>query len=109
MRGMKTRQDPRKMAAWLARRERDGWGWAELSRRSGHPVWKLRWWHERLKRAPVPANPARPFVAVEITDSACTPTATIEITTPAGYRVQVPHDFDPEHLRRLLNALEAPC
>ena len=106
-----TRQDPRKMAAWLARREGHGWGWAELSRRSGHPVWKLRWWQERLKRRPLdpPAEPVRPFVAVEIRESERAPSAAIELTTPSGYRLEVPSDFDPEHLRRLLGVLERSC
>ncbi len=61
-----TRQDPQKMAAWLSKRERNGWSWAELSRRSGLPSWKLRWWHERLKKNPLPRSPVHPFVAVEI-------------------------------------------
>jgi hypothetical protein len=97
------------MAAWLARRERNGWGWAELSRHSGHPVWKLRWWHERLKRKPLGPEPRRPFLAVEIREPVRAVTAFIEITTPTGYCVQVRHDFDPEHLRRLLNVLEPAC
>ena len=103
------RQDPRKMAAWLVRREQHGWGWVELSRRSGHPVWKLRWWHERLKRKPVSPEPARPFVAVEIREPVRAVPTCIEITTPSGFRVQVPPDFDPEHLRRVLSALEPVC
>ena len=35
------RQDPQHMARWLAQREKQGWSWAELSRRCGHPTWKL--------------------------------------------------------------------
>ena len=109
MPGMMIRQDPREMASWLAQGRRSGWGWAELSRRSGHPVWKLRWWHERLKRKPSPAGPLRSFVSVEITDSPRPVAAPLEVTTPAGFRLEVPRDFDPEHLRRLLKALEPSC
>lgn len=108
MRGM-TRQDPQKMAGWLAKQERSGWSWAELSRRSGLPSWKLRWWHERLKRKPLPQTPARSFVAVEIADSAPPTFTSLEITTPSGYRLLVPPKFDAEHLRQVLAALEPPC
>ena len=104
-----TRQDPQKMADWLTKRERSGWSWAELSRRSGLPAWKLRWWHERLKRNPPPQTPARSFVAVEIADSVRPTGASIEITTPSGYRLLVPPDFDGTHLRRLLEVLAVAC
>ncbi|MEO5617781.1 MAG: hypothetical protein ABIS67_08415 [Candidatus Eisenbacteria bacterium] len=68
------RQDPHHMARWLARREEHGWSWVELSRRSGHPAWKLRWWQGRLERNPVPEEPALdaettdPVVAKEAID-----------------------------------------
>jgi hypothetical protein len=104
-----TRQDPQKMAGWLSKRERNGCSWAELSRRSGLPAWKLRWWHERLKRHPVPQTPARSFVAVEIADSVRPTCPSIEITTPSGFRMVVPADFDRDHLRRVLQALERAC
>ena len=100
-----TRQDPQKMAGWLAKQERNGWSWAELSRRSGLPAWKLRWWHDRLKRNPAAQTPARSFVAVEIADSVQPTGASIEVTTPSGFRLEVPPDFDADHLRRLLQVL----
>ena len=104
-----TRQDPQKMAGWLAKQERNGWSWAELSRRSGLPAWKLRWWRERLKRNPPAQTPARSFVAVEIADSVRPMCASIELTTPSGLRLEVPPDFDADHLRRLLQVLVAAC
>ena len=51
----------------------------------------------------------RGFVAVAVTDSALSASASIEITTPSGYRVHVARDFDAEHLRRVLQALERGC
>ena len=48
------------------------------------------------------------FVAVEVTPAA-NANAPIEIATPSGYRVHVPRDFDAEHLRRVLEALERRC
>ena len=100
-----TRQDPQKMAGWLAKQERNGWSWAELSRRSGLPAWKLRWWHERLKRIPPAQSPVRAFVAIEIAEPARATASAIELTTPFGFRLAVPPDFDADHLRRVLEAL----
>ena len=98
------------MASWLARRKRQGWSWVELSRRSGHPTWKLQWWHKRLERTPVvPGIRERGFVAVTVTEPTGNTGASIEITTPSGYRVQVARDFDAEHLRRVMQALERGC
>ena len=97
------------MARWLARGERQGWSWVELSRRSGLPAWKLRWWRARLKQKPCPGKPAPSFVAVEIGEPARTPSAAIAILTPSGFRLEAPPDFDVEHLRRLLRVLEPGC
>ena len=64
-----TRSDPQQMTRWLARRTRHGWSWAELSARSGHPVWRLRYWQRRLaetaaadaeSRGPVDTDPPGP-------------------------------------------------
>jgi len=96
------------MARWLKQREREGWSWVQLSARSGHPVWKLRYWQRRLKRR-LRRPPAEAFVAVEVTSAAAIVLAPIEITTRSGYRVHVPREFDAEHLRRVLDALERRC
>jgi len=108
-----TRSDPQQMTRWLARRERHGWSWAELSGRSGHPVWKLRFWQRRLAGTPAP-RPRRggAFVAIEITEAVPTDRSSggaIEITTPSGFRVTVERDFETEHLRRVVQALEFRC
>ena len=97
------------MARWLARCEREGWSRAELSRRSGHPRWKLRWWQRRFERTGrPPAKRDVAFVAVEVTEAG-RGVGTIEITTPSGYHVHVPRDCDAEHLRRVVEVLERPC
>jgi len=97
------------MRSWLSRRERGGWSWAELSRRSGVPVWTLRWWQRRLRRAPGPAarTAADTFVAVDIVT--LTGTTPIEVMTRSGCRVTVPRGFDEQHLARLLQVLDAGC
>ena len=98
------------MARWLKRREREGWSWAQLSARSGHPIWKLRYWQRRLERTGRRTKRRTPaFVAVAVTPAAASARAAIEVTTPSGYRVQVPREFEAEHLGRLLDALERRC
>lgn len=100
------------MKRWLSRRERRGWSWAELSRRSGLPVWKLRWWRRRFDRTAEPgrARPTEAFVAVDVvTPPSATP---IEVVTRSGHRLSVPVGFDEEHvsrLLRLLHALDVEC
>lgn len=116
LRGMKPRQDPKKMAAWLARRERQGWSWQELSRRSGHPVWKLRWWASRLerpqeqRRSRSAKSPRRngAFLAVDIVDQAPA-SSVLEVVTRGGHRLLVPARFHPEHLVAVLKALDQAC
>jgi len=107
------RSNPQQMARWLARRERHGWSWAELSERSGHPVWKLRYWQQRaVATSTSKSDRSGGFVTVDIAEPAVTRpplTQALEITTPSGYRVMVAHDFDPEHLRRVVLALERGC
>ena len=97
------------MARWLAQRNEHGWSWVELSRRSGHPAWKLRWWQGRLERNPLPQEPARAFVAVELAGRDRGHTSAITITTPAGYRIEVASDIATEQLRRVVDALERRC
>lgn len=97
------------MTRWLKQRKREDWSWVHLSARSGHPVWKLRYWQRRLERSGRPTKRrGQAFVAVEVAP-ATGASAPIEIATPSGHRVQVPRDFDAEHLRRILDALDRRC
>ena len=108
-----TRSNPQQMARWLSRRERHGWSWAELSSRSGHPVWKLRYWQQRaVATSASQSDCSGGFVTVDVTEPVTAPApiaGALEITTPSGYRVMVARDFDPEHLRRVMQALERGC
>ena len=97
------------MKTVLARRERHGWSWAELSRRSGLPVWKLRWWHGRQAKKRPLRRPGRTFVPVHVVDSPRGDGPWLEVITPCGVRILVPADFQAEHLRRVIQALEAAC
>lgn len=103
------RANPEQMAKWLAWREQHGWSWPETARRCGQPAWKLRWWHKRFERTRAAEARTSAFVAVELTGVSPITPVTFEVTTPAGYRVSVPAQFDAEPLRRLLRALEASC
>ena len=108
-----TRPEPQQMARWLARRDRHGWSWLELSARSGHPVWRLRYWQRRLSEAAEVA-PGRSggFVTVDVTGpepASTSSTTALEITTSSGYRATVSPGFDAEHLHRVLRALSAAC
>lgn len=110
-----TRPALQQMARWLTRRERHDWSWAELSERSGHPVWRLRYWQRRLEGTHDPRpRPRRggAFVAVELAEpvsAGTSPGGAIEITTPSGYRVTVAREFDAEHLRQVVQVLERGC
>jgi hypothetical protein len=103
---MRERQDPERMKTWLSRREHHGWSWAELSRRSGLPVWKLRWWRRRFDRTAEPlARASDAFVAVDVVTL---PSATpIEVVMRSGHRLSVPAGFDEAHVVRLLRVLQA--
>jgi hypothetical protein len=98
---------PRRVQALLSRREAEGWSFPDLSRRTGLPSWKLRRWADRV---PVPSRSGKrsSFVAVEVVGHAPAGPS-LELTTPAGFRLTVPPGFDPDHLRRLLAALEGGC
>ena|SRR5437867_3043704 len=106
---MQPRQDPERMTKLLARRERHGWSWAELSRRSDLPVWKLCWWSRRLaKKRPVRRS-KRAFAPVEIVASPREGGSPIELILTSGVRILVRGDFDAEHLRHVIKALEPGC
>ena len=97
------------MKKLLARRERHGWSWVELSRRSGLPEWKLQWWRRRLTKAKRVRRPGRTFVPVQVVDSARRDSQPLELVTPSGVRILVTTGFDADHLRRVLKALEPAC
>jgi hypothetical protein len=107
---MKPSQDPERMRKLLARRERHGWTWPELSRRSGLPVWKLHAWRRRLARHKPAGGKPRPFVPVQVVDRGFRQAALpLEVVTPSGLRILIAADFDAEHLCRLLRTLAPGC
>jgi transcriptional regulator with XRE-family HTH domain len=97
------------MKRLLSRRRHRGWSWAELAERSGLPVWKLQWWHRRFASMRPARRPIRAFVPVQVVDSPRKDSIPLEVITPSGMRILVPVDFDAEHLRRALKALDPGC
>ncbi len=97
------------MKTLLSRRDRHGWSWAELSRRSGLPVWTLRWWSRRLVTQSAPRRSVRGFVRVRVVEPPRADGSPLEVITSSGVRILVGPRFDPEHLRRVIRALEAAC
>jgi hypothetical protein len=106
---MEPRQDPEHMKRLLARRERAGWSFPELSRRTGLPVWKLYWWHRRFEKPKAARRPRRTFVPVQVVGAPRGEGPPLEVITRSGVRIRVPADFQAEHLRRVIEALEAAC
>ena len=106
---MRYATSPQRMDSWLSRRERDGLTWAELSRSSGIPVWRLRYRarQEPARRTGRGLAVGRRLLPVTVVSSERT--RALEIVVPSGLRVLVPPDFDPGHLGRVLQALNLPC
>jgi hypothetical protein len=48
-------------------------------------------------------------VPVQIVTAAIVDSLPLEVVTASGFRVRVPAEFDADHLRRLLKALEGAC
>jgi len=97
------------MKTLLARRERHGWSWPELSRRSGLPVWKLQSWQRRLRKRRSARRSGRAFVPVQVVAVGRRDGPPLELLTPSGVRILVTASFDADHLRRVLKALEPSC
>ena len=73
------------------------------------PVWKLCWWHRRLGKPKAVRRAGRAFVPVQVVDSPPADGSPLEVLTPSGFRIRVPTEFQAEHLRRVLEALEGAC
>src|SRR5688572_3455441 len=103
---MRVRRDRQQMEALFARRQRQGLTWSALSEESGIPLSTLHQWHRRV-REPDRGRRRRGFVAVAVTERVpAAGDATIEVVLRSGHRVRVAAGFDPEHLRRVIVALE---
>ncbi|MFQ5382148.1 MAG: helix-turn-helix domain-containing protein [Dehalococcoidia bacterium] len=107
---MKPKHTSHEMRRHLARRDRHGWTWAELSEQSGIPVSTLQWWRSRLA-AEKPPEGREPdgFVEVAVVADVEDEHGHFEISLPDGCSVRVPLHFDSEALRQLLAVLSSRC
>jgi transposase-like protein len=94
------KHDANGMRALLARKDRRGLTYEELSEETGIPVSTLGYWRRRLRE-----ERGSVFEEVVIEDEARA--ESMEVIGPLGHRVVVSSDFDPALLRRILEAL--PC
>ena len=96
------------MGRLLARRERRGLTYGELSRQTGIPAGTLGWWSARLRRAGLAGRRA-PFVEVQVAPDRSGVSQVLEVVLASGHRVQVRPGFDEETLQRLVRSLGSPC
>jgi len=93
------------MERLLARRERQGLTFRELSGESGIPIPTLSWWASKLRREGAADEPR--LVAVEVLEERGSGAVTIELVS--GLRLSVEPGFDAEHLARVVSVLSARC
>lgn len=97
------------IATWLALREREGLTYAELSERCGLAASTLSWWSWRFRREG--SSHSRGFTELEVVED--DPSSRV-VSESLRLRiddvvVEVPRDFDAEHLGRVLDVLGARC
>lgn len=98
----------KRIESWLARRERRGLTFAELSRQSGVPVPTLAWWAGKLRQEAGRAS--RRFVEVlPVGEAEASGAARVEIVLRNGRQLVVREAITPEALGGLLQALDGPC
>lgn len=96
-----TKHDAKRMRALLARKDREGLTYEELSEETGIAVSTLGYWRRKLRDEATPV-----FEEVVVEDGELEGGG-IEVIGPLGHRVVVAGDVDDELLRRVLVAL--PC
>lgn len=103
--GMDRREQVRR---WLARRERRGLTFRELSAETGVPVGTLAHWAWRLRQddASRPPRVRKRESFVELVESRQVPRSRIEVVVRGDRRVIVEEDVDAELLARVVSALE---
>jgi hypothetical protein len=101
------KRNPEDLKKLFVLRSRNGWTWKELARNSRVPLSTLLVCHRRLRNtAPEEKQPR--FAEIEVVDREA-PATGIEIVLKNGTRILVRPDFDPEHLRRVVAALDRAC
>lgn len=91
------------MERLLARRERLGLTFRELSDETGIPIPTLSYWASKFRRE----EPEATLVPVTVVEEPAESGLTIE--TYDGLRVRVEAGFDPQLLARVLSILRSSC
>lgn len=95
-----------RMAALLARREREGVSLQALSDETGIPVGTLSWWNWRLRHdAGPPAQSAGGFVELCEVPTPAQPGIVVRLGN--GNAVEIPFGSDADWLRELVAALQS--
>jgi transcriptional regulator with XRE-family HTH domain len=97
------------MEALLARRDRQGLTFAQLSARSGVPVPTLSWWSSRLRRESPERTSDDGFVEVVASDAEPWSGARVEIVLRSGRQLVVREEIAAATLSRLMTVLESAC
>lgn len=92
------------MRSWLARREKRGLTFRELSLETGVPVGTLGFWAWKLRRDSRDDEAPSPFV--ELVAKQPVPGDRLEIVLANGRRVLVSAGLDEDQLVRVVQALE---
>ena len=84
---------------------------ASFARARGIAVWRLRYALDRRAGKPRPQTTAKRrrqsmFVPAQVVDRASpSASSSLELLLAGGHRLRISADFDPEHLRRVVEAL----
>ena len=103
------RHDRVRMEALLARRERQGLTFAQLSSRSGVPAPTLSWWSSRLRRESPERTSHGGFVELVASDAEPSSAARVEIVLRSGRQLVVREGITAATLSRLMTVLESAC
>ena len=110
MLGLMRKPDRREeMRRLLARRQREGLTFAELSRQTRIPVGTLAWWSSRLRSEPAGDRAGFVELKAEVDPQVPPRDDRIEVVLVRGRRLIVPRGFDAGEVLRLVRALEARC
>lgn len=107
---MRTADRREEMRRLLARRQREGLTFAELSRQTRIPVGTLAWWSSRLRSEPAGDRAGFVELTAEVEPQVQSRGGgRLEVVLVGGRRLIVPCGFDAGEVLRLVRALEAGC
>jgi hypothetical protein len=94
------------MRRLIAEQEGSGISAVRFARERGMSVWTLNNWKRRLGAESVAVLARQRFVEVKVAQGVVRE-AVLSVELATGLRVQVPRDFEEEHLRRVIAVLSS--